>query len=1347
MKNTHKLSLLLAKWHYAILVIIMMALANHMHAQDRDGSIDLTADNSLPLFINSSSSTQGLGIEGDAFTVEGWVYMKSQDGSDFNFFKFQSGKYKISLAYRGDAKKTRNDAWKIETQGLEEHPDHDWSFGYNIDNYSPISLLSKWTHIAFTVDDRSTVHLYLNGQLAYKKVLTISSKSIPGIYRDGGGGTCQFSGISLEDRTAGRLRLAELRVWDAELSGNTIRAYMNEQVNQSHPHWQQLYRYYHGNESEGTGTSIKFANRSPNSTYRAFVHKKDVSVNRSFTPAIKPPRPLTNFTATATDCQESEILVSWDSFRDHPTYITGSVIPQYAVYRYNAENPSDSSLLKTTSATTFIDKEVAPGATVFYRIYTRWRTNDFTHYSSTALQTGEARRKTTYEAPSGLSATEERCDGTVQLKWSFPENPPAWTVKIAKDRNFDQVVQTVTGIASDSRTYTHEAPQTETIYYYMVKQSGTSPNGCEVIGTFSSPVKGISFKEPESPLDITAQVNNADKTITVSWTNPTNSGANGYKIERTLEDGTDPVTIVIENRNQTSYTDKNAKICTTYRYKIAAFNDCLPEGNFSEESQTAKLEQDLSTFIHNFEVSKGYFGNAVKLEWEINGNLSQIDRFLIERKAAGEANYQLLKVVESELFYYDESALAGTFYDYRIYGESSCEEDLIRTNQSVDKNGFRQPFGIVNGHIAYEGGNPVANVTVSFEKTSDQNNGKSLYFDGTGDYVTVDPIHDEQTSYTGLSIEAWIKSTAGTGQDQAIFSATSDQSYALLLDGSNQLTFEINEPGGQKATVSTNTAVADGDWHHVAAVFEPGKLSLYLDGAAVDSTFAENLQEFTPRVNGQTLLGAKASGETIDSYFTGNIDEIRIWQRARPAMEIKRDYNRYISSDQKGLALYHRADEGTGQHIYDISRTQQEYHKRNGTLMGDTRFSDDIPSSDQFGIKALTNQYGDFSADYIPYSGAGSIFRVTPSFKQHAFSPNTKSVYLGDGASIQNNFDFRDVSSFIVSGKVTYDNSEVPVEGVEIRIDGESAFGPDNQPVSTDQEGNYQVKVPIGWHYLSAHKDDHTFNRGVFPEKADDVFNYHEFTEDLIVNFTDDTKVKVVGRVVGGEPQRATPLGFHQSVNNIGVATVRFKLQREGYDLDTGNEAVYDQYELQTDSSSGEFSISLIPEKWTIEQVGNDRYALDPEQIPEVDLSLNPDTVITSHRIKKDSIFASCKIKQDSIREDSVTYNHALQYIIRSQPTVNVFGNRQFPGYAPFIGEDTLRLRIIRENAAGEKVQEQDTIPLGVDSPFGYPVFQMNKVYEANIQVYEAYNNPNHPDHKDDASAVPLARSMWKVLK
>ena len=1300
---------------YSLMVMLLLLLASLTAlSQNRDGSIDMTGDQARHIFINHNGSGKTLGIESGAFTIEGWVYLETNSNNDFNFFRLRSGDAELALYYKGDSDKT-NKPWVVDVKG-SGYGESYWDLDYNKNGSTGPDLLQSWHHVAFVYNGSSGVKIYIDGVMLVSYSLTHDGSSITYLWKtDGDGDGPSVIGFeSARDKGSGKTYMAEIRVWKTALTSSEISTYYDEEVNSSHPEWNNLIRYYQGHESSGSGSDRVFEDVSPTDEYDATVSNSDVTVSTDYTPPIKPGdfnnnTITTNFSVNTCNTDDG-IDISWTDFQDNSSY------SNYTDPAYEIRRVSDNSQIYIGNGSSVEDKDVSPGDSESYQLKTYWLIDGVAYYSDAVIYTGNGTMSEEFAAPSGLAVTDNNCDATIDLSWdAMSPSPPNWTIQRATNSGFTSGVTTLTSSLDGTVTsYTDSSPNTEQTYYYRIKASGNDDNGCSVIATNSVVVSGIAYEPPTAPTNLTVVVDNANDEFDISWTNPSNSFADGFILTREKEDGSDKIEIVFDGTGTTSYSDSNIEICQTYRYKIAATNECSPDGVVSNTTQTALLGQDLSNVIESLSASKGYFGDAVRLEWEINGGLSQVDRFMIERTVAGEDNYQFIGSVVDNLIFDDETAIAGTFYNYAVYGQSTCNDETSSTNIKTAL-GFRQPFGIANGHIEYSGGNAVENVSVNFERQDGLSIGNSLKFDGDGDYVAIDGFFYEGTDYNEMTIETWFKTSS---EEHDVLASSDASDYWRLYISSGTVGLNMQNTYGVTSTEKYN----DGEWHHLAVVYNNGTMKLYMDGE-FDKETVTGVTSFGSGNTKYILLGVGSEANSFNGgigpydYYEGNLDEFRLWSVARTDEEIARNYNRLMSNEQTGLEIYYRMDEGTGTQVFDASKEGEIFNKHDGTFGGGVKFSGEIPSADKLGIKGITDEYGDYTADYIPYNGSGDVFRVTPSFGQHAFEPSSKSIYLGDGAAVQNDLNFTDISSFTVTGKVTYENSEVPVEGVAIYIDGVQAVDGNNQAVRTDSDGNYEIDVPIGNHFLSAYKEKHTFSEGVFPPLNDfgDV-ETHEFTEDLTVNFTDDTKIKVAGRVVGGNIQAAIPLGFNNSLNNVGVSKIELQLQLEGYDIDTEDDAVYNIVSVTTDEYSGEYEIELIPEKWIVNEAGNDTYFIDPADISVMDFSNSLDTLITT-----DTTYNF----DDTYEVEEYRYNHDMSFIIQSDPIIQVLDGND----GLFHGEDSITF-------TDQETEESVTIQLGDSNPFQYDIFKMGVDYDVNVYVYEIYENPNHPDYVAEGGLI-----------
>ena len=204
---------------------------------------------------------------------------------------------------------------------------------------------------------------------------------------------------------------------------------------------------------------------------------------------------------------------------------------------------------------------------------------------------------------------------------------------------------------------------------------------------------------------------------------------------------------------------------------------------------------------------------------------------------------------------------------------------------------------------------------------------QSALFNGTNGYVSIS--NEPNFRFTGpFSIEAWIKVAAFTNQWQAIVTK-GDSSWRLQEDSSGN-TLDFGTSGLQNADLFGTKPVNDGQWHHVAGVFDGTNTFLYVDGALDAFSIHTGL---AGTVSGNTypvFIGANAesSGRTWD----GSIDEVRIWNTNLSAATIANWMNQPVTAshpDYANLVGYWNFDQVLSNDVPDLSG-----HSNDGTLVG-----------------------------------------------------------------------------------------------------------------------------------------------------------------------------------------------------------------------------------------------------------------------------------------------------------------------------------------------------------------------------------------------------------------------------
>ncbi|MEL7408479.1 MAG: LamG-like jellyroll fold domain-containing protein, partial [Cyanobacteria bacterium J06558_2] len=167
--------------------------------------------------------------------------------------------------------------------------------------------------------------------------------------------------------------------------------------------------------------------------------------------------------------------------------------------------------------------------------------------------------------------------------------------------------------------------------------------------------------------------------------------------------------------------------------------------------------------------------------------------------------------------------------------------------------------------------------------------------DGNNDYVRIADNADFDSITQEITVETWIKVDRFDRTWQAIVTK-GDNSWRLHRKGNtNQLNFAISGLGN----ITGSTNVNDGQWHHVAAVYDGSQMRLYIDGQldAQRSTTGA-----IPTNNYDVLIGE--NDQRRGRYFEGQIDDVRIWNQGLTEAEIIANYQGTLNGNEAGLVGY-----------------------------------------------------------------------------------------------------------------------------------------------------------------------------------------------------------------------------------------------------------------------------------------------------------------------------------------------------------------------------------------------------------------------------------------------------------
>ncbi|MDI1304225.1 MAG: T9SS type A sorting domain-containing protein [bacterium] len=139
----------------------------------------------------------------------------------------------------------------------------------------------------------------------------------------------------------------------------------------------------------------------------------------------------------------------------------------------------------------------------------------------------------------------------------------------------------------------------------------------------------------------------------------------------------------------------------------------------------------------------------------------------------------------------------------------------------------------------------------------------------------------------------------------------SSTSYRTIFGKGNELQIRLNAAHKVEACwdgvprFTSVTAVADGKWHYVVAVYYYGAADLYIDGVKDNASF--NLQNPSPNFNRFSVGALYVDKNNIINPFLGEIDQINIWDMALSANQINylmnQEMEKYTDGKVSGKVL------------------------------------------------------------------------------------------------------------------------------------------------------------------------------------------------------------------------------------------------------------------------------------------------------------------------------------------------------------------------------------------------------------------------------------------------------------
>ena len=208
----------------------------------------------------------------------------------------------------------------------------------------------------------------------------------------------------------------------------------------------------------------------------------------------------------------------------------------------------------------------------------------------------------------------------------------------------------------------------------------------------------------------------------------------------------------------------------------------------------------------------------------------------------------------------------------------------------------------------------------AFEQFTPPIQENTLDFDGVDDEVSV--AHNSilnPTDAAAFTIEAWVKPEKMSnqmtilfkGNDLGINTGRDNWSLSVRGDANGEVDFVVGSTDGNGDHFRTNQTLVRDKWQHIAlSISDFGgpetAYTFYINGQLASKQVLTDLN-VAPLTNTNPLQIGRALSLIP---FQGEIDEVRIWDTARPQNLIKDDMFRILDGDETGLMAYYNFNQG-----------------------------------------------------------------------------------------------------------------------------------------------------------------------------------------------------------------------------------------------------------------------------------------------------------------------------------------------------------------------------------------------------------------------------------------------------